>query len=142
MPAAVLDTNVLFASASARDEYHETGREIVRGVDHGELPVCAVPNYVIAEILNLANEKLGPDAANALLDRLIEGANFEVTHATRADFTTAQGLFRRDEHLSFVDAVVAAYMARAEIPYLYSFDGGFDSIEHVSRLDTPVDPFD
>lgn len=42
---ALLDTNVLFASASARDTYHTPALEIVRGVDHGELPDVVVTNY-------------------------------------------------------------------------------------------------
>ena len=39
-----------------------------------------VTNYVVAEMLNLTGEKLGPDAANEMLDRLIEGAHFEIDH--------------------------------------------------------------
>ena len=35
MPVALLDTNILFASASARDDYHERAQEIVRGIDGG-----------------------------------------------------------------------------------------------------------
>jgi len=37
MAVALLDTNVLFASASSRDEYHDRAREIVRGIDHGNV---------------------------------------------------------------------------------------------------------
>lgn len=85
----LLDTNALFATASARDEYYETARDIVRGVDHGELPDAIVTNYVLAETLNLTRETLGSDAANAMLDRLIEGTHFEIIHAPRVDFNAA-----------------------------------------------------
>nr|WP_254522098.1 PIN domain-containing protein [Natrinema caseinilyticum] len=90
----LLDTNVLFATASVRDEYHETARDIVRGVDHGELPDATVTNYVLAETLNLTREKLGSDAANAMLDRLVEGTHFEISHAPRVDFDAIGGLVR------------------------------------------------
>lgn len=141
MAVAMLDTNVLFASASARDEYHERARSIVAGIDHAELPEAIVTDYVLAETLNLTRERLGPDRANGMLDRLVRGAHFEVTHTPRADFRTAQALLRRYPLLSFVDATIAAYMHRTDVAYLYSFDGGFDGVDELSRLETPDDPY-
>lgn len=140
MTVALLDTNVLFASASARDEYHDPAREIIRGVDHGELPKAIITNYVTAETLNLTRKKLGADAANQLLDRLIEGAHFEVVHAPKSDFNAAQPLFRRYGELSFVDSTITAYMQREDIDYLYSFDSDFDAIENITRLKTADHP--
>lgn len=141
MAVALLDTNVLFASASARDEYHEPAREIVREIDHGALPDAIVTNYVVAELLNLARERLGPGPANEVLDRLIEGTHFEIMHAPQADFNAAQAIFRQHSDLSFVDASIVAYMTRDEINYLYSFDGGFDGVDGLTRLETPDNPF-
>jgi hypothetical protein len=140
MAVALLDTNVLFASASARDNYHDRGREIVSGIDHGDLPDAIVTDYVVAETLNLTAEKLGPDAANGILDRLIEGAHFEIDHAPKADFNAAQAIFRQFDELSFVDAAIAAYVEREDVEYLYSFDDDFDVIEGITRLETPDDP--
>lgn len=141
MPVALLDTNVLFASGSARDEYHGTAREIVQAVDHGTLPGGIVTNYVLAETLNLIRERLGPDTATGMLDRLIEGAHFDISHAPRTDFNAGQALFRRYDALSFVDATIAAYMQREGIEYLYSFDDGFDGVEGVMRLETASNPY-
>lgn len=142
MAVALLDTNVLFATASARDEYHAAAREIIHGIDHGALPEAVVTNYVVAETLNLAREKLGPEPANAMLDRLHEGAHFDLVHAPRADFNAAQALFRRYESLSFVDATLAAYVDRTDVDYLYSFDDDFDGVDGVTRLESAVNPFD
>ncbi|QLH81388.1 type II toxin-antitoxin system VapC family toxin [Halosimplex pelagicum] len=141
MAVALLDTNVLFASASARDEYHDRGREIVRAVDHGDLPETIVTNYIVAEVLNLTGERLGPETGNEMLDRLIEGAHFEVVHAPQSDFNAAQALYRRYSGLSFVDATLVAYMQRENIEYLYSFDDDFDEIDDVTRLETATSPF-
>lgn len=141
MAVALLDTNVLFASASARDDYHDAAREIIRGIDHGDLPDVIVTNYVVAETLNLSGEKLGPDAANQMLSRLIEGAHFEVVHAPKADFNAAQALFRRYSELSFIDSTIAAYMDRADAEYLYSFDDDFDAVQGLTRLETADNPF-
>lgn len=140
MTVALVDTNVFFASASLRDEYHHRAREIIRGIDHGDLPKAIVTNYVIAETLNLIREKLGADAANQMLDRIIEGAHFEMIHAPKSDFTAAQSLFRRYDTLSFVDSTVVAYMDRENIEYLYSFDDDFDAIEKLTRLETADHP--
>jgi predicted nucleic acid-binding protein len=141
MAVALLDTNVLFASASASDEYHDTGMEIIRAVDHGDLPEGIVTNYVLAETLNLVRERLGPEPATGILDRLVEGAHFDISHAPRADFTAGQALFRQYADLSFVDATIAAYMQREGIEYLYSFDDGFDGVDGVTRLETADNPF-
>lgn len=141
MAVAPLDTNVLFASASARDEYHDPAMEMVRGIDHGDLPKAVVTNYVVAETLNLTREKLGSEAANGMLDRLIEGSNFEVMHAPQSDFNAAQAIFRRYPELSFVDSTIAAYMQREGIEFLYSFDDGFDAVEDLTRLNTADNPF-
>lgn len=141
MAVALLDTNVLFASASARDEYHDRARELVRGIDHGDLPKAIVTNYVVAETLNLSGEKLGADVANQMLDRLIEGAHFEIAHAPKADFNASQALFRQYGGLSFVDSTIAAYMDREDVEYLYSFDDDFDTVEGVTRLETVDNPF-
>ena len=141
MSVALLDTNVLFASASARDDYHERAQEIVRGIDHGHLPDIVVTNYVIAETLNLTGEKLGPDAANEMLARLIEGTHFEIDHVPKADFNAAQALFGRYGELSFIDSTIAAYVQREGIEYLYSFDDDFDAFDGITRLDTADNPF-
>jgi predicted nucleic acid-binding protein len=142
MAVALLDTNVLFASASSRDEYHDRAREIVRGIDHGDLPEVIITNYVVAETLNLSDEKLGADAANQILDRLIEGTHFEIVHAPKADFNAAQALFRRYGELSFVDSTIAAYMDREDVEYLYSFDDDFDAVTDLTRLETVDNPFE
>jgi predicted nucleic acid-binding protein len=47
MPVALLDTNVLFASASARDDYHNRAQQIVRGIDHSDLPDVMMTNSVM-----------------------------------------------------------------------------------------------
>jgi hypothetical protein len=140
MPA-LLDTNVLFASASARDENHDVAREIVTAVDHGELPDVVVTNYVVAETLNLTREKIGPELANGMLDRLIQGTHFDIAHSPKTDFNAAQALFRQHQELSFVDATTAAFMNRKSVRFLYTFDDDFDAVDGVTRLSTADNPF-
>jgi predicted nucleic acid-binding protein len=141
MAVALVDTNVLFAAASARDTYHDRASNIIHGVDHGELPTAIITNYVVAETLNIATTKLGPEQATDLLDRLIAGSRFELTHVAQTDFNDAQPIFRQYDGLSFVDSILVAHMQRADIEYLYSFDDDFDAINDVTRLASATNPF-
>ncbi|QSG08045.1 PIN domain containing protein [Halapricum desulfuricans] len=50
-------------------------------------------------------------------------------------------LFEIYDKVSFGDATIAAYMERKGIEYLYSFDDDFDTIDGITRLETPDDPF-
>lgn len=141
MPAALVDTNVLIAASSERDRRHEAGRAIVAGADRGDLPRLYVTNYVVAETLNYVSERAGQSQAVELYDRLDTSAGFEFVRATKGDDHGAMKLFRTEEPLSFVDATLGAYADRAGIEYCYSFDDDLDTLQHVSRLDRPVDPY-
>jgi len=136
----LLDTNVLFAAASARDRYHERASAIVSGIDDGGLPEALVPDYVVAETMNLTRERLGAEVATDLLDRLTDGTHFEVVHTAQADFTAAKALFRTYSGLSFVDATLAAYADRQGVDICYSFDDDLDVVPELTRLDTATDP--
>ena len=52
MAVAVVDTGVLVGMADADDKYHDTAMEIVRRMDHGNLPTGRVTNYIALETLN------------------------------------------------------------------------------------------
>jgi predicted nucleic acid-binding protein len=136
----LIDTNVLFAAASARDRYHDRASAIVSGIDGGGLPEALVPDYVVAETMNLTRERLGAGVATDLLDRLTEGTHFEVVHTAQADFTAAKALFRTYSGVSFVDATLVAYADRQGIEVCYSFDDDLDAVPALTRLDTATDP--
>ncbi|MFB6179102.1 MAG: type II toxin-antitoxin system VapC family toxin [Halorientalis sp.] len=141
MTVALLDSNVLIAYASARDQYHEAGAAIVRGFDHGNFPDGIVVEYVLAETLNFVHERLGHSTALDLHDRLKRGDGFDLVRVTNEDYYRADDLFQRYDGLSFVDASIAAYMRRTEIEYLYSFDDDFNAVETLTRLDSAVNPY-
>lgn len=142
MARAVVVTSVLFAGSYRRDAHHEVARPILHGFDDGSLPEAVVLDYVLAETLNGLNEHAGHDAAVDLLDRIEENRRFHIETITTDAFAAGKALFRRHEPLSFVDACIATYMKRDELTYLYAFDGDFDAIDAISRIDTAVNPFD
>jgi len=115
--------------------------EIVRGIDHGDLPTGRVTNYIILETLNWIHNRKRHAKAAETYERLNQSAGFEVLNAPQKDFTRALELFENYENLSFGDATIAAYMQRTDTEYLYSFDDDFDRLECITRLDTADNPF-
>lgn len=142
MARALLDATVVIAYADADDEDHDTGEEIVRGVDHGDLPRGIVTNDALLEILNFVEERRGHSMATDLLDRLLEGAHFRLPYNPKENYGVARSLFRRHEGLNFGDAMQAAYMRREEIEFIYSFDRDFDVVDGITRLSTAENPFE
>ena len=142
MRAVLVDSNVLLASRDIDSgERHERAAEIVRGIDHGDLPTAHVTDYVVAETLNLMHARGYHDAGAAFYDALSESAGFEIRRSTKADFTSAVETYRDHDELSFVDGVLAAYMRRTDVEYIYTFDGEFAGLDDVTPLSSAVDPY-
>jgi len=90
MAAALVDSNVLIAFASARDRDHEAGTAIVGGFDHGELPDGQVIEYVLAETLNFVHERLGHATAVDLHTRLKRSDGFDLVRVANADYSGSE----------------------------------------------------
>ena len=141
MAVTIVDTGVLIGLADVDDDHHDTAMEIVRGMDHGDLPTGQVTNYIVLETLNWIHSRKRHEKAIETYERLNQSAGFEVLHAAQKDFSSALNLFETYDGLSFGDATIAAYMQREGIEYLYSFDDDFDSLDGITRLETPDNPF-
>lgn len=141
MAVTVVDTSVLIARVDADDRRHGIATEIVSGVDHGDLPTGRVTNYVALETLNWIHTRQRHAKAVDVYERLHASAGFEVVQSAQKDFPRAVEFFETYDELAFGDATIAAYMERTDIGFLYSFDDDFDALEHITRLDTPDDPF-
>lgn len=138
---ALLDATVVIAFSDTDDEDHERGTEIVRGVDVGDLPVGVITNDALLEILNFVHDRQGQAMATELLDRLVEGAHFQLPHNPKENYGVGRSLFRRYDGLSFGDAMQAAYMQGVGLEYIYSFDDDFDAVDGITRLATADDTF-
>lgn len=140
MQRVVVDTDVIVAARLGRDANHQRAEPIVSGIDGGHLPTAIVLTDVLVEVLNYLNERASHEAAVATLDALVESSGFELVRPANADFTAGRSLFRRYEGLSLTDAIIAAYVDREELEYLYSFDGDFDALDGLTRLETADHP--
>jgi predicted nucleic acid-binding protein len=141
MAVTVVDTGVLVGMVDTDDEHHDVAMEIVHRMDHGDLPTGRVTNYVVLETLNWIHSRQRHAKATETDERLKQSPGFEVVHAAQKEFRGAFDLFQTYDGLSFGDATIAAYMQRENIEYLYSFDDDFDAVNHVTRLETPENPF-
>ena len=141
MASAVVDTGVLVGMVDNDDERHDVAMEIVRGMDHGDLPTSRVTNYILLETLSWIHNRKRHAKAVETYERLNQSAGFEVLHAAQKDFLRAVELFETYDGLSFGDATIAAYMQREEIEYLYSFNDDFDTLDDITRLETADNPF-
>ncbi len=103
MAIAVVDTGVLIAMADADDRHHDVATEIVRGMDHGDLPVGRVTDSVVLETLNWINERHRHGKAVETYRRLKKSAGFEIVQIARKDFGRAIEWFETYEGLSFGD---------------------------------------
>ncbi|WP_101295373.1 type II toxin-antitoxin system VapC family toxin [Halegenticoccus soli] len=143
MRAALIDSNVIiYARNEDSGDRHDRALEIVRAIDRGELPTAHVTDYVIAETLNLMHSRGAHQLGEETYDLLNESAGFELRYAAKSDFKNGVDLYQRHQSLSFVDGVLAAYMRRVGLEYIYTFDSEFDAIEWVTPLNTAVNPFD
>lgn len=142
MPAVIVDANVLIAARLSRDQNHDRGEAITQAIDQGTFPTAYVLSDVLEEVINYLQARAGHDVATETLDAVIESSGFSLRRTTKSDFDTGRSLFRRYEPLSLTDAVIVAMMQREDIEYLYSFDDGFDSVSRITRLTTPVNPFE
>lgn len=91
--------------------------------------------------MNYLQARSSHGVAAETLDAIIESSGFEIQYTPKRDFDAARSVFRTHDGLSLTDATIVASMRRQDIEYVYSFDGGFDAVDGITRLDTPTDPF-
>lgn len=142
MASVVVDANVLIAARLSRDQNHERGTVISKAIDQGDLPTACVLSDVLEEVINYLQARAGHNVAIETLDALIESSGFSLSQTSKTDFDAGRSVFRRYDALSLTDAIIVAAMQRMDIEYLYSFDGGFDSVPDITRLTTPDDPYE
>jgi len=142
MAETLVDANVIVGYALTRDQFHERGREIVRAMDHGDLPLGQITNYVLPEILHPVAQKAGHQTSLNLLNRITQSGGFRIVHLAHEDLTRAQALYRREDGVNFVDAITVAYMQRQDLKYIYTFDDDFDRFDGITRLTSVSNPFE
>lgn len=141
MARALVDATVLIAFADTDDEDHGQGQEIVRSIDRGELVTGIIAHEALLETLNFLNERKGSQKATSLLDSLEESTHYRLPYGPKENVGRGRALLRQHSELSFGDAMQVASMQNKGIEYIYSFDDDFDSLDGITRINTPENPF-
>ncbi|MFD1571422.1 type II toxin-antitoxin system VapC family toxin [Halorubrum laminariae] len=145
MPAVCIDANIVLAARNANAKRHNTAKSIVAGIDNGELPRARLVNYVVPEVLHPLQKRISKAAAIETLDRLQASRGFEFVHVSKGVHLHGEQLFRLYEASAgpeWVDSIIAAYMQREDLEYIYSFDDDFDAFDGVTRLTSATNPFE
>lgn len=145
MQAVCINANVFLAARNTNAKRHDIAAAIFSGIDTGELPRARLVNYVVPEILHPLQKRIGKAAASETLDRLQSSRGFEFVYVSNRVHVRGEQLFRTYEDSSepeWVDSLLAVYMQREDIEYIYSFDDDFDVFDGVTRLTTATNPFD
>ena len=141
MAEAVVDSNVLLGARLKRDQNHERGGEIIRGMDAGELPRGRLTEYNLPEVLTPIEKRGGDGPALETLELITESRGLDVHHTTGDDYTRGLAIYRQEEGIEVVDCIMVAYMRRVGLKYVYSFDDDFDRFADITRLDSATNPF-
>jgi len=141
MPAAVVDTTVLYAAGNRNSQRHDRALGIVRAADRTTLPTLHVPDVVLVETMNGLTRDVGPGTATDMLDRLETSGGFDLARISDAVWSAGVDRFRSVDRLSLADGLIATYCREHDLEYLYGFDGGFDGLDGLTRLETTTDPY-
>ncbi|WP_254545786.1 type II toxin-antitoxin system VapC family toxin [Halomarina pelagica] len=138
---ALVDTNVVYGAFRRRDQFHEEGLAVVRAADRGDLPTLVVIDFVLAEVMNALTRQVPHDDAVRALSMLEESTGVHLNRTTSQVWQRGVSVYREQAQLSLVDALLVAVARDCDLPYVYSFDTGFDSVDGVRRLTTPTNPY-
>lgn len=117
--ALICDTGPLYAAMDRADVDHEACARLLSEC----VEPLIVPAPVVIELDWLAGSRLGPEAFDAFLADLMDGA-IAVVDVVRADYVRVRELLAQyvDLKLGFVDAAVVALVERLGEPKLATLD--------------------
>ncbi len=134
MPPRFLDTNILLRYFTRDDE--EKARlvlALLSRVERGEEKVITSPMVIFETVFTLQSHyRVSRKEIRDLVSNVISLRGLQLQH---------KGLYYRaldiyvDHNISFADAFNAAYMESRGISEIYSWDGHFDRLPGVTRLE-------
>lgn len=119
----LLDTGIIVARASAKDQHHARAVEIMNEIDEGKYGTLVITDYVFDEAMTLLLSRLGDVKAIAELgDKILSSGMLISTDTER--FMSAWQIFKtqRKTRLSFTDCTILACCKITRIEVLATFD--------------------
>ena len=120
-----VDTSFWVALQLARDQHHETARELWRTV---KTPLFTT-NHVVGETWTFLGRRVGHAAALRFLEAVMGSPRMAIDHVNEAVEREAWDWLRRHDErpYSFVDATSFATMRRRRVSEALTFDGDFEA---------------
>lgn len=119
------DTSALYAVASPADEAHPSAATTWAALVADDRYRLVTTNYVVLEVLTLAQRRQGLAAVRALSDALDETVEVTFVDAALHETALESCLTSRRRDVSLVDYVSFAFMQRHGINTAFSFDKHF-----------------
>ncbi|QGA69649.1 type II toxin-antitoxin system VapC family toxin [Sulfolobus sp. E11-6] len=135
----ILDTSFLYSFFNRKDANHKKAYKLMNDIISKRFGKPIIFEYVLDELLTLMT-KQPFDYVKKVIDSIIQdyrNNTFQIVmldnnHKVLFDilklFKKINGDTKRNNKLSFTDCAILLVMLRKEIPYLASFDSGFDGI--------------
>ena len=130
-----IDSVVWIGAKLKRDQWHRKSVPIIRKFLDKEIEKVYVTDHIVLETVNFILRKGGFDAALETLNLFEYHERIEIVNIDEITFARASVIFKKYPGLSITDASTVAVMDDLGIAQIYTFDGGFDRIEWIGRLE-------
>jgi predicted nucleic acid-binding protein len=130
-----IDSVVWIGAKLKRDQWHSQSVSIINKFLNKEINIVYVTDYIVMESVNFLLRKAGFETAFETLHLFLVHERVKIINVDEQMFKRASEIFMSFSGLSLTDASIVATMEKFGIRKLYSFDGGFDRIEWIERLE-------
>jgi len=133
----LVDSGVWIGAFNPRDRHHERPKPIVGvgAVSEGALGRVFITNHIFGEVVTYLRRKIGPDRSAEVGEAMLNSAHVDTLFVDDDIFNAAHHIFRTYRQLSFADAISVVIVRDRKLPGIFSFDGGFDAVRDVNRLE-------
>ena len=130
-----IDSGVWIRAKLKRDRWHGKSVSIINKFLNKKINIVYVTDYIVMESVNFLLRKAGFETALETLNLFMLHERVRIINVDEQLFKRASEIFMRFPGLSVTDASIVATMEKFAIRKLYSFDGGFDRIAWIERLE-------
>ena len=132
-----VDSVVWIGAKLKRDQWHDKSVPIINKFLNKEINIVYVTDYIVLESANFLLRKAGFEVALETLNLFRIHERIRTINIDGGLFERSCEIFAKYPGLSITDASIVAAMEKVGVKKLYSFDGGFDKIKWVERLEEP-----
>jgi predicted nucleic acid-binding protein len=130
-----IDSGIWIGAKLKRDRWHDQSVSIINKFLNKEIKIVYVTDYIVLESVNFLLRKAGFETALETLNLFLVHERVKIINVDEQLFKRASEILMSFPGLSLTDASIAITMEKLGIRKLYSFDGGFDRIEWIERLE-------